>query len=354
MKKEFDLEELSNMEIDDDLSDIEIEYTVVYVKFSKYSKEYAYLVDDDVKVEVGTKVWVPDKKDPLEVIRKEVLDESKLPLPVDKMKTATLERPIKAILEELINNNPVLRIVEKKTDLIGRKDVIDDLAVTVAKKRMKNSILIGDAGCGKTTIVEEFADLIKKNCIILGFNVGELIAGTSLRGMLEEKLTKIFNDVLEFNSNNKYKIILFIDEFHMIVSNSGCDGTVSMHDILKPYLTNPNIMVIGATTIKEYNQYVKKDFALMRRITPIYVNKLDDDTVIKILDNFSNHSVNEELLKEIINRTKEIPNTTNPDISLEVLDRVLAKNKVFGYEINMNIIAQEVIKLKQSYEIDVR
>lgn len=345
---ELDLFEDLDFEIDDDLKSID-QYNVVYVKFSKYSKLYAYLTNDSVKT--GDKVWIPDKEVPLEVIKTETLTEENLPVPFVQMKYASLKQPIEDKLAELLDNNKVLMKIEKKTELIGREDIVEDLLVSLNKKRMRNSILIGDAGCGKTTIVESFSELVKDEYITLAFNVGELIAGTTLRGMLEEKLTKIFNDVLAFNESNSIKIILFVDEFHMIVSNAGCSEGVSMHDILKPYLTNPSIIVIGATTVKEYNQYVKKDVALMRRITPIYVNKLADKAIISILDNFSNHQVEEKLLSSILNSTKCIPNTTNPDISLEVLDRVLAKHEVLGYPINLSLINKEINKIKQSYEI---
>ena len=334
--------------IDPDLEELS-SHQVVYVKYGKYSKQYAYLLNGEV--EAGMKVWVPGRDEPLEVIRVEVLAEKDLPVPLEQMKEAMLIRPIEESLQELLDNNKVLRKVEKRVELIGRKEVIEDLLVAINKKRMRNSVLIGEAGCGKTTIVESFSDIVKDNYIVLSFNVGELISGTIYRGMLEEKLTKIFNDVLEFNMKYQKKVILFIDEFHMIVSNAGCEGGVSMHDVLKPYLTNNNLIVIGATTIKEYNTYIKRDVALMRRITPVYVDMLSDSSIIQILDNFSNHTVDKELLSNILTKTKEIPNTTNPDISLEVLDRVLAMHSVLGYEINLTIINREINKLKESYEI---
>ena len=333
---------------DDSYEDIELTYNVVYVKFSKYSKLYAYLIEESV--EVGQMVWVKDKNEPLEVIKVAELKESELPVPFEKMKYATINRPFENHLLEILNNNKVLRRVEKRIELIGREDIVEDLLVSINKKRMRNSILIGEAGCGKTTIVESFSDLIKSNYIVLAFNVGELISGTIYRGQLEEKLTKIFNDILDFNIKNQMKIILFIDEFHMIISNAGCDSGVSMHDILKPYLTNNNLIVIGATTVNEYNKYVKKDVALMRRITPVFVNKLSDTAIVDILENFSNHEVKRELLESILSETKNIPNTTNPDISLEVLDRVLAKHEVLGCDINMKIINREIFKLKECFE----
>ena len=340
---DFDLNEL-----DDEYSDIEVEYDVIYVKYSKYSKLYAYLIIEDVKV--GDMVWVEGKDYPLEVIKKETVTIDKLPVPYDNMKYATTKQPVEDKLIKILKNNPILRKVEKNVELVGRDSILEDLLISINKKRMRNSILIGNAGSGKTTIVEAFSDLVKDSFITLGFNVGELIAGTSLRGMLEEKITKIFNDVLEFNKNNQMKIILFIDEFHMMTKPC-CSECVPLTDILKPYLTNSDIIVIGATTIREYNENVKKDAALMRRITPIYVKQLSDSAIIEILDNFSNHKLGKNLLNELLINTKSIPNTSNPDISLEVLDRVMSVNEILGYEINMNLINKEINKIKESYEI---
>lgn len=342
-------EMLKNIEIDDDIKEAFSKFDVVYVKHSKYGKAYAYLIDEDV--DVGNYVYVPDRDEPLEVIKKEIINAEDLPVPFHEMKTATLKQPIGSKISKLMKDNPILKIIRKKTNLVGRKDTIEDLLVSINKKRMRNSILIGNTGCGKTTIVEEFSDLVKEDYIVLGFNVGELIAGTTLRGMLEERLAKILNDVLEFNKKNQIKVILFVDEFHMITQTACNNDEVSMHDILKTYMTNPNMILIGATTIGEYNKYVKKDVALMRRISPIYVNSLNDSTILQILVDFSNHKIDKNLLSMIIKKSKEIPNTSNPDISLEIVDRLLAKNEVLGYVINEELVNTEINKLKTSYEM---
>lgn len=348
MEKDFDVKEFKGLDLEFEEEVLERDYDVVYVKYNKYSKEYAYLIDDCV--ERGMKVYIPERDEPLEVIRTSRMPESKLPFDSHEMKYATLNKPFQLALEQLLKNNPILRIVEKQTELIGRNEIIEDLFCAIKKKRIRNSLLIGDAGCGKTTIVESLSEKIKEDYTILGFNVGELIAGTKLRGMVEEKLINIFNGVIECNKNSYQKIILFIDEFHMIVTDCGCGEAVSLHDILKPYFTNPNVIVIGATTIQEFNQYIKNDHALMRRISPIYVENLSDSCILKILDNFADHMIEENLLLEIINETKNIPNTTNPDISLEVVDRAITKLRVFGREINYDSIEYEINKIKQIYE----
>lgn len=322
-------------------------YKVVYVKFSKYSKTYAYLIKDEV--EVGFKVYVEGKDEPLEVLKIEILSKDELPVSLENMKYATTKEPINERIKKIMDNNKVLRKIEYSKEIVGREDIINDLLVSINKKRMRNSILIGAAGSGKTTIVEALSSIIKDKYVMLAFNIGELISGTIYRGMLEEKLSNIFNDILNFNKTHEIKIILFIDEFHMIVSNAGCDGSVSMHDIIKTYLTNPNMIVIGATTVNEYKTYIKQDNALMRRLTPIYVSNLSSNDVIKILDNFSEHKLDKTLLSTILDETNNIPNTNNPDISLEVLDRILSRNKILGTEINLASIKYEINRIKESY-----
>lgn len=322
-------------------------YKVVYVKFSKYSKTYAYLIKDEV--EVGFKVYVEGKDEPLEVLKIEILSKDELPVSLENMKYATTKEPINERIKKIMDNNKVLRKIEYSKEIVGREDIINDLLVSINKKRMRNSILIGAAGSGKTTIVEALSSIIKDKYVMLAFNIGELISGTIYRGMLEEKLSNIFNDILNFNKTHEIKIILFIDEFHMIVSNAGCDGSVSMHDIIKTYLTDSNMIVIGATTVNEYKTYIKQDNALMRRLTPIYVSNLSSNDVIKILDNFSDHKLDKTLLSTILNETNNIPNTNNPDISLEVLDRVLSRNKILGTEINLVNIKYEINRIKESY-----
>lgn len=322
-------------------------YKVVYVKFSKYSKTYAYLIKDEV--DIGSKVYINGKDKPLEVLNVELLSESELPVPLKDMKYASIKEPIQESVNKILDKNKVLKRIEYDNEIVGREDIINDLMVSINKKRMRNSILIGAAGSGKTTIVKALSNTIKDKYVMLAFNVGELISGTMYRGMLEEKLVNIFNDVLDFNKKHEIKIILFIDEFHMIISNAGCDGSVSMHDIIKTYLTDSNMIVIGATTVNEYKTYIKQDNALMRRLTPIYVSNLSSNDVIKILDNFSDHKLDKTLLSTILNETNNIPNTNNPDISLEVLDRVLSRNKILGTEINLVNIKYEINRIKESY-----
>ncbi len=320
---------------------------VVEIKFGRGSRLYSYVCFDDVKP--GDIVHLEGKPKPETVINvKEILVKD-LPQPIEKMKEAAKESFDIYELIDLMYKNPILKDINPNNNLIGRENIINDLLISINKIRMKNTVLIGEAGCGKTSIVESFSEKIKKDYFVLQFSVGDLISGTHLRGMLEEKISKIFNDVIEFNKNHQKKIILFIDEIHMIVSSAGCSDAISVHDQLKTFLTDSNLIVIGATTPKEYNKSIKNDKALMRRITPIYVDLLTDEVVIKILDEFSNHSISKKILNVILELSKDIPNTTNPDISLEIVDRALARSKVLNEDIDLNMINRIILNIEKCY-----
>lgn len=320
---------------------------VITIKFSKTGKEYSYLCDDEINP--GDYVKIDGKDKYYQVIKVKTQSIDELPVDYEEMKYAKLVNLEETKLQELLENNKILNKFGKPISLIGRDDIVEELLVSINKTRMKNTILIGEAGCGKTTIVEYFADLIKDNYYVLGFTVGELVSGTSFRGMMEERITKIFKDVLAFNKESKKKIILFIDEIHLI-ANSYSTDECSISDFMKTYLTDDNIIVIGATTVKEFNSSIKKDKATMRRLSPLFVPNLTDDAVIKILRSFSNNRVADPLLELILDESKDIPNTTNPDISLEILDRALARNAVLSQEITSEMILKITNKIKLSYE----
>ncbi len=325
----------------------EIIIQVITVKFSKYGKEYSYLCDDDVNP--GDYVQLDGKDKLFQVVNVKKMGLEDLPVGYEDMKHAKLVNTEEKMLNEILENNTSLSMFGKDINLIGRDDIIEELLISINKTRMKNSILIGEAGCGKTTIVEYFANLIKDSYYVLGFTVGELVSGTVLRGSMEERITKIFKDVLAFNKQNKKKIILFIDEIHLI-GNSYSADECSISDFMKTYLTDDNIIVIGATTLREFNSSIKKDRATMRRLSPLFVPNLDDESVVRILRSFSGGDVDDSLLELILDESKEIPNTTNPDISIEILDRAIARNKVLSQEITPNMILKIANRVRLGYE----
>lgn len=236
--------------------------------------------------------------------------------------------------------------IKGKPGLIGRRNEIQMLKESLFKTRMKNTILIGQAGCGKTAIIEQFVYEMKHHYTFHYFNVGGCVAGTKYRGEFEERLVNFLEEIKKFNSKaeNEKKIILFIDEIHTIYKAGGAEGAIDASNIFKPYLSQGDVIIIGATTPEEYEKTIKVDKALSRRLAPIYIDNLDDEMNLKILKNFAKDykEITEDIINYIFEKSKEL-NGTNPDISIEILDRCIGKLRLTGEIINKKVI-NEIVK----------
>ena len=170
--------------------------------------------------------------------------------------------------------------------VIGRDEEIRSITRVLSRKTKNNPVLIGEAGVGKTAIVEGLAlRIVKgdvpeslKNKTIWELDMGALIAGAKYRGEFEERLKAVLKKIKESEGN----IIMFIDEIHMIVGNSA-EGSVDTSNMLKPLLARGEIKVIGATTLNEYRKYIEKDSALERRFERVLVNAPSVEDTITIL-----------------------------------------------------------------------
>lgn len=223
--------------------------------------------------------------------------------------------------------------------VVGREKEIDLITETLLRKNKNNPLLIGDAGVGKSAIVEELSRRIKKGDVpnalknkkIISIEMSSLVAGTKYRGEFEEKLNKIIKEV-----ENNPEIILFIDEIHTLSNAGGAEGAINASDILKPYLARGKIKVIGATTTNEYNKFIAKDKALSRRFDLIKINEPSIDETINILSkikpSFEHHyniKISEENIRQIVDLTnKYILDRFNPDKSIDLLDSVCAMKEV--------------------------
>lgn len=223
--------------------------------------------------------------------------------------------------------------------VVGREKEIDLITETLLRKNKNNPLLIGDAGVGKSAIVEELARRIKKGDVpnalknkkIISIEMSSLVAGTKYRGEFEEKLNKIIKEI-----ENNPEIILFIDEIHTLSNAGGAEGAINASDILKPYLARGKIKVIGATTTNEYNKFIAKDKALSRRFDLIKINEPSIDETINILSkikpSFEHHyniKISEENIRQIVDLTnKYILDRFNPDKSIDLLDSVCAMKEV--------------------------
>ncbi len=259
-----------------------------------------------------------------------------------------------------LNNQGVLSefgkvLNDEATDKIYLRDKeITNIMEVLLRKNKNNPLLIGHAGVGKTALVKELARRIKvgdvpvelKDKKIISVQVSTLISGTKYRGEFEARV----NDLIKECIKNK-NIILFIDEIHTIMKTGSSEGAIDAGNILKPYLCSGDIKIIGATTISEYNEYIKKDQALLRRFTPIMVNEpsLKDmefilNKVKKSYEVYYKLKINKNIVNYIISNTdKYMPNLYNPDKSIEVLDTVCSKKILDNYvnkskDINIKMI----------------
>lgn len=247
------------------------------------------------------------------------------------------------------------KLVSDEDIVVGRENELSLIIETLIRKNKNNPLLVGDAGVGKTAIVEELARRINtnrvpeclQNKIIIMLEMGALISGTKYRGEFEEKLTKIINEL-----ENNQDIILFIDEIHTMVNAGGAEGAINASDILKPYLARGKIKIIGATTTLEYNKFILKDKALNRRFELIKVNEPSTEETEHILNkvksSYEKHYNIKLTLKNIKDIVKYANNfiidIKNPDKSLDILDSLCAMKTVE----NMN--AANINKLESNLE----
>ena len=215
------------------------------------------------------------------------------------------------------------------------KEIIRVLEI-LSRRSKNNPILIGEAGVGKTAIVEELARRIVNEDVplslkgkrIVRLDMASIVAGTKYRGEFEERLNKIIKE-LEDNDD----IILFIDEVHTLVGAGGAEGAIDASNIFKPALARGKIKCIGATTINEFKKYIEKDSALERRFQRVVIKEPNKRSVKKILMNlkdiyeeFHNVSISDEIIDLIINLSNRyIYNRKEPDRSIDVLDEVCAR-----------------------------
>ena len=172
-------------------------------------------------------------------------------------------------------------------EIIGMNDVVERLIHVIARKQKNNPLLIGEPGVGKTAAIEGLAQRIArgqvpesfKNKRVLSLNLNILLAGTKYRGELEKRLQGLLK-TLEADPRGT---ILFIDEIHMIQQARGSEGSLDIADILKPALSRGEIQIVGATTWREYEQYLKPDGAIDRRFQPVLVEEPSRDSAIQIL-----------------------------------------------------------------------
>ena len=228
----------------------------------------------------------------------------------------------------------------KVDPVIGRDDEIRKVIQILARKTKNNVILLGEPGVGKTAIVEGLAERIVKDDVpsslkdkeVYELDMGALLAGAKYRGEFEERLKAVLNKIKDSNG----KIILFIDEIHLIVGAGRTDGAMDASNMLKPLLARGEIDCIGATTLNEYRNYIEKDRALERRFQPVMVGEPTVEDTISILRGLkerfeSYHGVeitDGALVAAAVLSNRYITSRFLPDKAIDLVDEACATIKV--------------------------
>lgn len=271
------------------------------------------------------------------------------------------KRHKKLLIEEL-GINLVEKAKNKKLDpVIGREKEINRLIEILCRRTKNNPILIGEAGVGKTAIIEELASRIANGEVpeiledkkIFSLDMATVVSGTKYRGEFEERMQKILKEIEDVGD-----IILFIDEIHTLVGAGGAEGAIDASNILKPSLARGTIKCIGATTIQEYKKYIEQDKALDRRFQQILIEEPNQEATTNILkklkpiyERYHHVTIPDNLLERLVELTsKYIYNRHNPDKSIDILDEVLSMVSVSltKNQKEINELNKELANIKQN------
>jgi len=235
---------------------------------------------------------------------------------------------------------------EGKLDpVIGRDNEILRLIQILCRRTKNNPVLIGEAGVGKTAIVEGLSQKVATDDVpeilmgkrVVSLDLGAMIAGSRFRGEFEERLKAAIEEIQRSDG----EIILFIDELHTVVGAGAAQGAMDASSMLKPALARGELQCVGATTLDEYHKYVEKDAALERRFAPIYVEEPTESDTIEMLRGLqeryeAHHKVtfsDEALVQAVKLSTRYVTDRRLPDKAIDLVDEAAAKLRVALYSL---------------------
>ncbi|MBT3391690.1 MAG: AAA domain-containing protein [Chloroflexi bacterium] len=277
------------------------------------------------------------------------------------------------VLEKYSRDLTTMAREGKLDPVIGRDNEIMRVIQILSRRTKNNPVLIGEAGVGKTAIVEGLAQKIATNDVpeilsgkkVVSLDLGAMVAGSRFRGEFEERLKAAIEDIQRAEG----EIILFIDELHTVVGAGSAGGTLDASNMLKPALARGELQCVGATTLDEYHKYIEKDSALERRFAPVYVDEPSvEDTILMLhglRDRYEAHhkvSFSDEALVAAARlSTRYVADRRLPDKAIDLMDEAAAKLRVALYslppelkakktEIDRLMVEEEQAGLERDYE----
>lgn len=251
----------------------------------------------------------------------------------------------------------------KLSKVIARDEEIERIIEILSRKTKNNPCLVGEAGVGKTAIVEGLAYKIFQEDVperlsgqrLISLELSGVVAGTKYRGEFEERIQNIVKEAS--NSNN---IILFIDEIHTIIGAGGAEGSLDASNILKPALARGEIQLIGATTLEEYRKHIEKDPALERRFQPVEVNEPSEQNAIAILEGIcgeyeKHHKVTiteDAIIAAVKLSERYINDRFLPDKAIDLMDEAAAKANLKSSQMPDTILKLEEVIMELSKQLE--